>query len=259
MARIIAVTSGKGGVGKTTVSANLGIGLAGLHKKVVIVDMDLGLRNLDVALGLETKVFYHLGDVLSGRVRVEEALVTSPDYPYLYLLAAPQNLQSGLITEEAFRRLLTDLDKKCDFVLLDCPAGIGENFMHPIRMADEGLVVTSPVVSAVRDADKVLHLLEQVGVRRRYVLINDVRYELLMRGAMMNPKDISEVLGTELIGVIPDDDEVIECCNAGKPVEGTHSPAGEAFTRISRRLNGETLEIPTGRKLFHRKKGLFRH
>lgn len=255
MSRVIAITSGKGGVGKTTAAANLGVGLGMAGKRVVLLDMDLGLRNLDVSLGLETQVFYHLGDVLSGSCRLEQALVTSPLYPNLFLLAAAQNSGADCVSQEALVRLLVELDKKCDIVLIDCPAGIGENFRRAMQVADEGIVVTNPVVSAVRDADKVLHLMEDAGIHNRCVLVNAIRYELIKRGAMMLPEDITDVLGVNLIGAVPDDDAVIEYSNAGRTLIGTNTAAGKAFERISRRIVGETVPIPPLKKS---RKGLFR-
>ena len=255
MAKVYVITSGKGGVGKTTAAAAIGAGLAAAGKRTVLIDLDLGLRNLDVALGLETLVFYHIGDVLKETVPLEDALVASENYPGLSLLAAAQSVRPGTVTEENVSRLMQELADKADCVLIDCPAGIGEYFRTAIPFADEGIVVTAPVVSAVRDADKVLHLLEEAGVRRRRVIVNGVRPELVKKGAMMEASDITDVLGAELLGVIPDDDAVISLTNEGKPVSGTRTPAGEAYDRIVRRLLGEDVPVPP---LKIRKKGWFR-
>ncbi len=255
MSRITLITSGKGGVGKTTAAAAIGAGLAAAGKRTAIVDLDLGLRNLDVSLGLETQVFWHIGDVLKGTVSLENALISSDRYPGLMLLAAAQTVRQETLTKEALQRVLTELSGMADQVLIDSPAGIGECFQMILPLVDEGIVVTAPVVSAVRDADKVLHLMEEAGVRKRSVIVNGVRPELVRTGAMMQPADITDVLGVELLGVIPDDDAVISCANEGRPVSGTKTPAGQAYDRIIRRLLGEEVPI-TPLKI--KKKGWFR-
>ena len=255
MSRITVITSGKGGVGKTTAAAAIGAGLAAAGKRTAVIDLDLGLRNLDVALGLETQVFWHIGDVLKGTVSTEDALVVSERYPNLMLLAAAQTVKPETVTEETLKSVLAGLSEMTDHILIDTPAGIGEYFQKIIPLADEGIVVTAPVVSAVRDADKVLHLLEEAGVRKRSVIVNAVRPELVRTGAMMQPADITDVLGAELLGVVPDDDAVIVCANEGRPVSGTKTPAGQAYDRIVRRLLGEEVPIPP---LKFKKKGWFR-
>ena len=254
MSRITLITSGKGGVGKTTAAAAIGAGLAAAGKRTALIDLDLGLRNLDVALGLETQVFWHIGDVLKGTISLEDALVVSERYPNLMLLAAAQTIKPGTVTEEGLRNVLEGLSQKAEHVLIDSPAGIGEYFQKIIPMADEGIVVTAPVVSAVRDADKVLHLLEEAGVRERSIIVGGVRPELLRTGDMMQAADIADVLGVRLLGVVPDDDAVIAAANLGKPVTAVRSRAGEAYGRIVRRILGEDLPIPP----LKRKKGWFR-
>lgn len=254
MAKIFVISSGKGGVGKTTAAAAIGAGLAASGKKTLLVDMDLGLRNLDVSLGLETQVFYHIGDVLKGTVSLEDALVGAERYPDLYLLPAAQTVRQELFTDEALRALTDRMSAFADVVLIDCPAGIGEYFRAVIPLADEGIVVTTPVVSAVRDADKVLHMLEQAGVRRRRILVNAVRPELVKKGAMMKAEDIADILGAELLGVVPEDEDVIVLTNEGVPVNRSPSPAGAAYGRIVRRLLGEDIQIPP---LKIKKKGWF--
>ena len=255
MSRIILITSGKGGVGKTTAAAAIGAGLAAAGKRTAVIDLDLGLRNLDVALGLETQVFWHIGDVLKGSVSLEDALIGSERYPDLMLLAAAQTVKQEVLTKEGLQTVLTDLSERAEYLLIDSPAGIGEGFQKILPLAGEGIVVTAPVVSAVRDADKVLHLMEEAGVRKRSVIVNGVRPELVRSGAMMQPDDITDVLGAQLLGVIPDDDAVIVCANEGRPVSGTKTPAGEAYGRIVRRLLGEDVPFPP---LKYRKKGWFR-
>ncbi len=256
MSRIIAISSGKGGVGKTTAAANLGAALAARGQKTVLVDLDLGLRNLDVALGLETRVFYHLGDVLTAACELDEALVTDPErYPGLALLPAAQALDDGVVNLSSLRMLTDMLKKQFDMILVDSPAGIGPVFGTLIRCADEGIVVTAPVVAAVRDADKVLHLMEEAGIRKRSVLVNNVRPELVKKGFMMKPEDITDTLGVDLIGAIPDDDNVIIYANEGKALTGSRTPAGLAFDRIAARLMGEDVPVSAFKK---KKKGLFR-
>lgn len=242
--RIITVCSGKGGVGKTTVTANLGVALASAGKRTLLVDMDLGLRNLDVVLGLETQVFYHIGDVIKGECTLEEALVTSNRYPNLRLLPAVQATGGLDVNREAVKEILEQVKDSIDIVLLDCPAGIGELFQLCTSLSGEGIVVTTPVVSAVRDADKVLHLLEDNGMRRRQVIVNMVRPELVKLGVMMEPEDITDVLGIPLLGVVPDDVNVLACANEGRPVCGMKCPAGKAYVRIGRRIQGEDVAIP---------------
>ena len=255
MSRITIITSGKGGVGKTTAAAAIGAGLSAAGKRTAVVDLDLGLRNLDVALGLETQVFWHIGDVLKGTVTLEDALVASDRYPNLFLLAAAQTVRPEAFTKEALKTVLDGLSALAEHILIDSPAGIGEYFQKVIPLADEGIVVTAPVVSAVRDADKVLHLLEAAGVTKRSIIVNGVRPELVRTGDMMQAEDIADVLGTKLLGVVPDDDAVISAANIGKPVIDVRSQAGAAYSRIVRRILGEELPIPPLKK---KKKGWFR-
>ena len=255
MSRVIAIGSGKGGVGKTTAAANLGVALAAAGKKVVLVDLDLGLRNIDVMLGLETVVLNHLGDVLSGRLTLEEALTTDERYPGLSLLAASQQTDLSLFTKEAVCSVTEKLKESFDVVIMDSPAGIGPLFDLAIAGADEGIVVTDPVVPAVRDADKVLHLMEEAGIRKRFILVNHLRWRLMRSEVMMTPDDISDVLGVPLVGVIPEDEQVIVCCNAGKTLIGTGTPAGKAFERIAQRVLGTAVPLP---ELNRRRGGLFR-
>jgi septum site-determining protein MinD len=254
MSRITLITSGKGGVGKTTAAAAIGAGLAAAGKRTAIVDLDLGLRNLDVSLGLETQVFWHIGDVLKGTVSLENALISSDRYPGLMLLAAAQTVRQETLTKEALQRVLTELSGMADQVLIDSPAGIGECFQMILPLVDEGIVVTAPVVSAVRDADKVLHLMEAAGVKYRFVIVNMLRQRLMKNGVMMTPEDIRDVLGTPLLGVIPEDEEAIVCCNTGVPLVTVRCMSGSALKRIAERVRGTALSLP---RLNARRKGLF--
>ncbi len=253
--RIIAVASGKGGVGKTTTAASLGVGLASLNKKVLLVDMDMGLRNLDVALGMEDKVFYHLLDVAEQKCLPAEAVLRDERYPNLSFIAACQTVPEQALSADLLRPVLRQLAQDYDAVILDCPAGIGNGFECAVSAADEAIVVSTPTVAAVRDADRVLHLLEQKKIRGRSILITRMREELIPSGAMLDAEDISDILGVPLLGVIPEDDHCILYSNEGESLIGSGTPAGKAYERVARRLNGEDVAVPKKKKkrfhLFH--------
>lgn len=251
MGRVITIASGKGGVGKTTITANLGVALTKADKKVVLVDMDMGLRNIDVTLGMENLVMDHLGDYFEGGMDWQDILIRDERYPNLALLAAAQNLDSSLITEDSFLALIEKLKKEFDLILIDAPAGIGPYFRLAIAAADEGIVVTQPIVPAVRDADKVLHLMEEAGVRNRFLLVNELRYGLSKKKLLMSPQDIRDVLGAELVGVVPEDVQVIVACNEGRTLIGMHSSAGKAIERIAGRICGRAVPLPP----FHKRRG----
>jgi septum site-determining protein MinD len=240
----IVVTSGKGGVGKTTTTANLGTGLADLGKRVVVVDADVGLRNLDVVLGLENRVNKHLLDVIEGLCTLDDALVRDRMRRSLYLLPAAQNREKDEVPEAAMAALVRDLQARFDYVLIDCPAGIEQGFRNAVIGAQEAIVVTTPEVSAVRDADRVLGLLPH-DVRAR-LIVNRVRPALVKKGTMMSVDDVNNILRLELIGVVPDEKEIIIATNRGTPViDIDGSETGAAFKRIARRILGEKIEIPT--------------
>lgn len=255
MGRIIVIASGKGGVGKTTTAVNLGVGLSREGKKVMLVDLDAGLRNVDVVLGLETVVLNHLGDYFDGSLSWQEALTEHECYPGLHLLAAPQSIDLSLVTDDSFRILMEELRVAYDIILLDCPAGIGPYFRMAIGCADEGIVVTNPVITAVRDADKVLHLMEKAGLARRFVLVNRLHYKFTKSRTLMTPEDIADVLGTELVGVVPEDEDVIIACNEGKSLIGGNGAASRALERTVKRLCGQSVDLPP---LNRRRGGLFR-
>lgn len=255
MSDIIVVTSGKGGVGKTTTAANLGIGLANLQKKVVMVDTDIGLRNLDVVLGLENRIVYNLVDVIEGRCRLKQALIRDKRQKELYLLPSAQTRDKTAVTPEQMRKLCEELKTQFDYVLLDCPAGIEQGFFNAIAGADRAVVVTTPEVSSIRDADRIIGILESSGLTDVFLIINRIRPDMVRRGEMMSVEDVEEILAVPLIGVIPDDEQVVVATNQGEPVTGAGSLAGRAYQNISRRILGEEvpyLDLTAKRGLFRR-------
>lgn len=260
MSEVIVITSGKGGVGKTTTAANIGIGLARLNKKVVLVDTDIGLRNLDVVIGLENRIVYNLVDVIEGNCRLKQALIRDKRYEELYLLPSAQTRDKTCISPEQMKKLCEDLEEEFDYILLDCPAGIEQGFKNAIAGARKAIVVTTPEVSAIRDADRIIGLLEANDMRDNISLIvNRVRVDMVKRGEMMSVQDVVDILAVDLLGVIPDDEQVVISTNQGEPLAGDSSQAGQAFLNISRRLTGEDvpfLELKTKRRglsrFFHR-------
>lgn len=253
MSEVIVVTSGKGGVGKTTTAANIGIGLAQLGKKVVMVDTDIGLRNLDVVLGLENRIVYNLVDVIEGNCRLKQALIKDKRYPELFLLPSAQTRDKTSVSPEQMVKLCEQLREEFDFILLDCPAGIEQGFQNAIAGAEKAIVVTTPEVSAIRDADRIIGLLEAHELRDIGLVINRLRPDMVRRGEMMSMEDVVDILAVDLLGVIPDDEQVVVATNQGDAVAGSNSASGQAFVNISHRLLGE--EVPF--LDFTEKKGLF--
>ena len=239
MSEIIVVTSGKGGVGKTTVTANLGLGLAKLNKKVVVVDTDIGLRNLDVVLGLENRIVYNLIDVIEGSCRMKQALIRDKQCDNLCLLPSAQTRDKTAITPEQMIKLTDDLAEEFDYILLDCPAGIEQGFKNAIAGANRAIVVTTPEVSAIRDADRIIGLLQANEMPRVQLVINRLRMDMIRRGEMMSVEDVTEILAVELLGAIPDDEAVVIATNQGEPLCGQDSMSGQAFLNICRRIAGE--------------------
>ena len=244
MTRVIVVTSGKGGVGKSTCTANLGMALAQRKKKVVVIDADFGLRNLDLLLGLENRIVYTALDVLAGDCTAEKAMVKDKRQPNLALIAAAQNRNKEAITPEQMKQLVKDLSGKCDIVIIDCPAGIELGFQNAIAPAKEAIVVTTPEISAVRDADRVIGLLEANDVKNTKLLINRLKPAMVRDEQMMSVRDVLDILAVPLLGVVPDDERVIVSSNRGEPLvlEQELSMAGVAFNNVARRLLGE--EVP---------------
>lgn len=240
MSKVIVVTSGKGGVGKTTTTANVGAGLAALGHKVVLVDADIGLRNLDVVLGLENRIVYDIVDVTSGHCRLRQAIIKDKRLPGLHLLPAAQTKDKTAVSPEQMQELCGELKKEYEYVIIDCPAGIERGFKNAIAGAERAIVVTTPEVSAVRDADRIIGLLESSGLSSPELIINRLRIDMVKAGDMMSIDDILEILAIDLLGVVPDDDEVVISTNKGEPVVlNEKSLSGKAYRNISRRIKGE--------------------
>ena len=244
MGEVIVVTSGKGGVGKTTTVANLGTGLAMLNKKTVVVDTDIGLRNLDVILGLENRIVYNLVDVINGSCRLKQALIKDRRYPDLFLLPSAQTKDKSAVSPEQMIKLTDELREEFDYVLLDCPAGIEQGFQTAVAGADRALVVTTPEISAIRDADRVIGLLVSAEIPDINLIVNRIRPDMIRQGQMLNLKDISDILCVDIIGAVCDDEQVVISTNNGNPLAGTATVAGQAYARICRRLLGEEIMLP---------------
>ena len=253
MGEVIVITSGKGGVGKTTSTANLGTGLAKLNKKVVLIDTDIGLRNLDVVMGLENRIVYNLVDVIEGNCKLKQALIRDKRYETLFLLPAAQTKDKTSVTPEQMKNLTEQLATEFDYVLLDCPAGIEQGFKNAIAGADRALVVTTPEVSAVRDADRIIGLLEANEIKKTQLIVNRLRSEMIKRGDMMSADDVIDILAVELIGQVPDDEHIVVATNNGEPLVGDNSLAGQAYMNICRRITGEQVPFLD----LDAKKGLF--
>lgn len=237
---VVTITSGKGGVGKTTVTANLGAALADLGHKVVCIDGDIGLRNLDVVLGLENRIVYDLVDVVEGRCRLRQAMIRDKRLPELYLIPAAQTRDKSAVSPSDMVRLCNELRQEYEWILIDSPAGIERGFRNVIAPADIVVVVTNPEVSAVRDADRIIGLIESEEKGPARLIINRIKPQMVKRGDMLSVGDVLELLAVDLIGLVPEDENVIQSTNRGTPVvlDGK-SRAGLAFRNISRRLRGE--------------------
>jgi len=246
MGDVIVITSGKGGVGKTTTTANIGTGFALLGKKVVLVDADIGLRNLDVVMGLENRIVYDLVDVVEGNCRLKQALIRDKRYDSLYLLPAAQTRDKNAVNPEQMKVLCKELIQDFDLVIIDCPAGIEQGFKNAIAGADQAIIVTTPEVSAVRDADRIIGLLESEGKHNPKLIINRIRPNMVKKGDMMDINDIIEILAIDLLGIIPEDEYIIISTNRGEPaVASSVSAASTAYKNIVRRLLGENVPLMT--------------
>ena len=253
MSEVIVITSGKGGVGKTTTVANIGTGLAMLGKKVAVVDTDIGLRNLDVVLGLENRIVYNLVDVVNGSCRLRQALIRDKRHPELYLLPSAQTKDKTAVSPEQMIKLTQELREEFDYVLLDCPAGIEQGFKNAIAGADKAIVVTTPEVSAIRDAARIIGLLEAGDIRDIRLIINRLRPDMIARGDMMSVDDVLEILAVDLLGTILDDEQIVVATNQGEPLSGKNSQAEEEYQNICKRILGEDIPFVTIRQ----KKGMF--
>ena len=217
MCEIIVVTSGKGGVGKTTTTANLGVGLSLLGKKVLMIDTDIGLRNLDVVMGLEHRIFYNLVDVVEGNCRIRQAIIRDRQFTGLYLIPASQTRDKSAVKPAQMLKLLQELREDYDYILLDCPAGIEQGFQTAVAGADRALVVTTPEISAIRDADRVIGLLVSAEIPDINLIVNRIRPDMIRQGQMLNLKDISDILCVDIIGAVCDDEQVVISTNNGNP------------------------------------------
>ena len=239
-AKAITITSGKGGVGKTTTTANLGVALARLDKRVVVIDADIGLRNLDVVMGLENRIVYDLVDVVEGRCKLRQAMIKHKLFPSLYLIPAAQTRDKTAVSPSDMIRITAKLREEFDFIIVDSPAGIERGFRNAVAPADEVLIVTNPEVSAVRDADRIIGLIEAENKGPAQLILNRVKMGMIRKGEMLSADDVTDILAIRLLGIIPEDQHVIPASNSGIPVTlNENSRAGVAFRNIARRLNGE--------------------
>ena len=239
---VITVTSGKGGVGKTTVTVNLAVSLALRGKKVVCIDGDIGLRNMDVILGLENRIVYDLVDAAEGRCRLKQAMIHDKRLPDLYLIPASQTRDKDAISPEQMIQLCNDLRDEFDYILIDSPAGIEQGFKNAIAPADRVLVVTNPEVSAVRDADRIIGLIEAEGKGPGQLVLNRINKSMVDRGDMMSQDDVMELLAIEMVGLIPEDGNVIVSTNRGTPIAfDEKSNTGKAFRALAARIDGENV------------------
>ncbi len=256
-ARVITVTSGKGGVGKTTATANLAVALASLNRRVVCIDADIGLRNLDVVMGLENRIVYDLVDVIEGRCKLRQAMIKDKRLPDLYLLPAAQTRDKTAVSPQDMLAIANQLRESYDFIIIDSPAGIEWGFRNALAPADEVIVITNPEVSAVRDADRIIGLVE--AEERKIptsLVINRVKPEMIRKGDMLSVNDVLEILSIRLLGVIPEDEGILVSSNRGQPLafDSEKNAAGDAFRNIARRITGEKVPLMT----FDQKGGFFK-
>jgi len=254
MAEVIVITSGKGGVGKTTLTANIGTALARLGKKVLLIDADIGLRNLDMVLGLENRIVYDILDVLEDRVPYEKALVKDKHGFSLWLLPANQRANKDIVDLDKWVKTVTEIKESgsYDYILIDSPAGIEKGFQIAIAPADKAIVVVNPEVSSIRDADRVIGLLESKGKTDYSVVVNRIRWEMVKKGAMLSVEDIVDILKAEIIGIIPEEPKLVDFTNKGEPIVlHEEYPASKAIVDIAKRLMGENVPL----KRYGEKKG----
>lgn len=243
----IVITSGKGGVGKTTSTANLGTALALQGKRVCLIDMDIGLRNLDVILGLENRIIYDIIDVVEGRTKLHQAIIKDKRFnDNLYLLPAAQNADKNDVNGEQMIEIVAELKKEYDYILIDCPAGIEQGFQNSIAAADQAILVTTPEISAIRDADRIIGLLEQTELEPPRLIINRIRKRMMQDGEVMDIDEITRHLSIDLLGIVFDDDDVVRSSNKGDPIVlNPKNPASQGYRNIARRILGETVPLMT--------------
>jgi len=254
MAHVLVVTSGKGGVGKTTSTAALGAALAHDGDRVVVVDFDVGLRNLDLVLGLEKRIVFDLVEVAEGRCQLRQALIKDKRFESLSILPAAQTREKDAITTEQFSAIVDLAAQQADYVLIDCPAGIEQGFRNAVGGASEAIVVTTPEVSSIRDADRVVGKIADAGKPMR-LIVNRLRPEMVRSGDMLSVEDVCDVLSIELLGIVPDDEEVIDTTNRGEPIVLNESNRLRAiYDKIARRLEGELVPFTSfdGQGIFGR-------
>ncbi len=248
--KTIVVTSGKGGVGKTTTVANIGTVLAKNKHGVVMIDADIGLRNLDVVMGLENRIVYNLVDIIEGKCRKQQAMIRDRKISNLYIIPAAQTREKTAVKPEQMQNLCAELAEEFDYVIIDCPAGIEQGFKNAVAGAQTAIVVTTPEVSAIRDADRVIGLLEADSLRDIHLIINRLNYRMVKKGDMMSTEDIISLLAVPLLGVVPESEEVVVSTNRGTPLAHDRgSKAGIAFQQIAARLNGEDIPLDTEQKV----------
>lgn len=245
MSQVVVITSGKGGVGKTTTTANLGTGLALQGKRVVLVDTDIGLRNLDVVMGLENRIVYDLVDVVEGTCQLRQALIRDKRFEGLMLLPAAQTRNKNDVQPGQMKSLMDELKKSFDYVLIDCPAGIEQGFQNAVAGADDAIVVTVPEVSAVRDADRIIGLLYANGLTNARLLINRYNPAMVKKGDMLDTADILDILGIKLVGIVPEDPGVVRSSNLGEPIVTTMAQAGLAYRNVVLRMLGQEVPLCT--------------
>ncbi|MCE7793508.1 septum site-determining protein MinD [Salipaludibacillus sp. CUR1] len=256
MGEAIVVTSGKGGVGKTTTTANIGTALALAGKKVCLVDTDIGLRNLDVVMGLENRIIYDLVDVVEGDCRLHQALIKDKRFDCLYLLPAAQTKDKSAVEPSQMKKLVDELKQDYDYILIDCPAGIEQGFKNAVAGADKAVVVTTPEISSVRDADRIIGLIEkEEHISSPKLIINRIRPHMMKNGDAMDVEEIVSILAIDLLGIVIDDDDVIKSSNKGEPIAtDPKSKASIAYRNIGRRITGETVPLMS----LDEKKGVFK-
>lgn len=258
--QVYVITSGKGGVGKTTATANIGSALALAGHRVLVIDADIGLRNLDVVMGLENRIVYDLVQVIEGRCQPRQAMIRDKLTDRLFLIPAAQTRDKNAVTADQMRTLCNDLKTQFDYILIDSPAGIEQGFKNALAPAERAIVVTTPEVSAIRDADRVIGIIESEGLPSPKLIVNRIRPEMVKRGDMMSTDDILSLLSVDLVGLVPDSEDIVVSTNKGVPiVHESKSRVGEAYRRIAARLEGKEvpfLEMEVKNGLFARLKRL---